>query len=300
MRSGVLRDVVALPDGLSTQSGIGVQLWVLQRPGTVPDYAPVRMIDLSGLGDAADVPHEHAAWQRLFRDADPTIVRSVARLELLERDVNLLPSRHVAASAQPTAFDLAQVTDRLRIVYSHAAHALPAFGPPTVEPHHSYVTLGELERADALTIRSRDSTPLRGDVVLRTLGQPPVVATGTAEDETGVAQVIEIDGSRLDAYFVAIFLRTETATMPVTNTQNMLSREDLRRCRVPRMRLADQRRYGDAFRHLMELQELTTKLAGVSARVIEQNIQGLIGGTLAPGVSQSGPIDPTEGETSKP
>jgi hypothetical protein len=300
VRSGALRDVVALPSGLSTLPGSGVQLWVLQRPGTFPDHAPVRMIDLSGLGDAADVPHEYAAWQRLFLDADSTIVRSVPRLELLDGDVNLLPSRHVAASAQPTAIDLARVTDRLRIVYSHIAQALPTFGPPTTEPHHSHVTLGELERAGALTIRSRNSTPLRGDVILRTLGEPPTVATGTTEDETGVVQVIEIDDSRLDAHFVATFMRTEATTLPVTNTQNILSREDLRRCRVPRMRLAEQRRYGDAFRHLMELQELTTKLAGVSARVIEQNIQGLIGGTLAPGVSQSGPIDPTESETSKP
>jgi type I restriction-modification system DNA methylase subunit len=300
VRSGALRDVVALPNGFSTPPGTGVQLWVLRRPGPVPDYAPVRMTDLSGLGDAAEVPHEHAAWQRLFRDADPTIVRSVPRLELLERDVNLLPSRHVAPGAPPTAFDLAQVTDRLRIAYSDAARALPAFEPPATEPHHSYVTLGELERSGALTIRSRGSTPLRGDVVLRTLGQPPLVATGATEDEAGVALVVEIDDSRLDAHFVATFLRTEAATMPVTNTQHMLSRADLRRCRLPRMMLADQRRYGDSFRRLMELQELTTKLAGISAKLIEQNIHGLISGTLAPRVSRSDSNDLTEDEVSTP
>ena len=42
------------------------------------------MIDLSGLGDAADVPREFAAWQRLLGDADPTVSRAVPRLELLD------------------------------------------------------------------------------------------------------------------------------------------------------------------------------------------------------------------------
>ena len=59
------------------------------------------MIDLSGLGDAADVPREFAAWQRLLDDADPTVSRAVPRLELLDGDVNLLPSRYVAARARP-------------------------------------------------------------------------------------------------------------------------------------------------------------------------------------------------------
>ena len=282
VRSGALRDVIALPGGLSTRPNTDINLWVLQRPLPTPDYAPVRMVDLSRLGDAADVPNEYAAWQRLFRDAEPTIVRSVPRLELLDGDVNLLPSRHVAAAVQATASDLAGVTDRLRLVYAQAAQALPTYETPTASTRHSYVTLGELERSGALTIRSRDSTPLRGDVIVRTLDREPVVAMGTADDDAGIAQLIEIDQSRLDAHFVATFLRAEANALPVTNTLGALSREDLRRCRIPRMRLAEQRRYGDTFRHLLELQEFVTKLARISAKVVEQNIQGLINGTLTP------------------
>ncbi|HET7013566.1 MAG TPA: N-6 DNA methylase [Streptosporangiaceae bacterium] len=283
VRAGALRDVIALPSGLSTRPGTGMYLWVLQRPHASPDdYAPVRMADLSDLGDPAEVPHEYAAWQRLFRDADPTIVRIVPRLELLDGEVSLLPSRHVAASVQPTADDLTRVTAQLRTLYTVAGRALPTFGSVTGSRHHSYVTLGELERAAALTIRSRDSTPLRGDVILRTLGREPVVASGTADDDAGIAQVVEIDASRLDPHFVAMFLRTEANTLPATNTLGALNREDLRRCRIPRMRLADQRQYGDTFRHLLELEEVITKLAGTTAKVIEQNIRGLINGTLTP------------------
>jgi predicted DNA-binding transcriptional regulator AlpA len=282
VRSGVLRDVIALPKGMSTVPGIDVHLWILQRPAASPDYAPVRMVDLTGLGDAADVPQEHAAWQRVFRDADPTIVRDVPRLELLDADVNLLPSRHVAAGVQATAGELAQTADRLRTLYAQAAQALPTFRSATAGQHHSLVTLGELERAGALTIRSRDSTPLRGDVIVRTLGREPVVAKGTADDDAGIAQLIEIDAGRLDAHFVATFLRADANSLPVTNTTGALSRDDLRRCRIPRMRLAEQRRYGDTFRHLLEVEEFVTKLARISTKVIEHNIHGLINGTLTP------------------
>lgn len=282
VRSGVLRDVIALPSELSTLPGTGIHLWVLQRPPAGQDHAPVRMVNLSGLGDAADVPHEYAAWQRLDRDADPTVTRTVPRLELLDGDVNLLPSRHVALDVHATAEELAQVIRRLRVVYAHAAHALPTFTAPASSPHYSYVTLGELERAGALTIRSRDATPLRGDVILRRFGREPVVATGTADDDAGVAHVVEIDDSRLDAHFVAMFLRADANAIPVTNTHGAVSRDDLRRCRLPRMRLVEQHQYGDTFRRLLELEGFLTKLAGISAKVIDQNIHGLVSGALMP------------------
>ena len=293
VRSGVLRVVIGLPQGMTSVPGTDRCLWLLRRPYGGSDHGPVWMIDLSGLGDAADVPREFAAWQRLLGDADPTVSRAVPRLELLDDDVNLLPSRHVAASVQATAGDLATVAERLAHLYAAIGQGLPAFGAPRQHARTSYVTLAELERVGALTIRSRDDTPRRGDVLLRTLGRPPAVATGTGTDDQGVAQVMEIDETRLDAYFVATFLRANVAALPVANTLGAVSREDLRRCRIPRMPLAEQRRYGDAFRRLLELDTALRTLADVSGKVIEQTIHGLTAGVLAPdhGVS--------EGETSK-
>ena len=86
VRSGVLRVVIALPQGMTSVPGTDLCLWLLRRPYGEPDHGPVRMIDLSGLGDAADVPREFAAWQRLLGDADPTVSRAVPRLELLDGD----------------------------------------------------------------------------------------------------------------------------------------------------------------------------------------------------------------------
>jgi type I restriction-modification system DNA methylase subunit len=300
VRSGVLSDVIALPKGMSSVPGTDVYLWVLQRPYGAPDHAAVRMVDLSGLGDAADVPNEFAAWQRLFDDTDPTISRAVPRLELLDGDVNLLPSRYVAARIEASAGDLARVTGRLEALYARIGQGLPRFEAPQAPVRHSYVTLGELERVGALTIRSRDVTPLRGDLLLRTLDRPPIVATGTATDDDGVAQVVEIDETRLDAHFVATFLRADASALPVANTLGALSRDDLRRCRVPRMPLAEQRRYGEAFHRLQELDDALAVLAKVSAKVIDHTVHGLTSGALAPdfpAMTTTHDTDITEGET---
>jgi hypothetical protein len=242
--------------------------------------------DHSGLDDAADVPYEFAAWQRLFTDADPTISRAVARLELLNGDTTLLPSRYVATRVEASADDLARVTDRLQALYAQVGRGLPRFAVPASPTHHVYVTFDELERVGALTIRSRDTTPRTGDLLLRPLGRPPAVATGTDADDASVAQVVELDATRLDAHFVATFLHADADALPVANTLGALSRDDLRRCRIPRMPLAEQRRYGDAFRHPQELQGALSALAKVSANVIDQTIHGLTVGTLAPGLSR--------------
>ncbi|MGW4410913.1 N-6 DNA methylase [Nonomuraea sp. NPDC004702] len=282
VRSGALRDVIALPKGMGSAPDTDVYLWVLQRPYGAPDHREVRMVDLSGLGDAADVPHEFAAWERLFSDADPTISRTVPRLELLDGDANLLPSRHVTKRVEASADDFVRVTDKLHALHSRALKGLPRFTAATVPTRHSSATLGELERAGVLSVRSREDTPRAGDVLLRTHGRPPIVATGTAEDDTGVAQIIEIDPERLDAHFLATFLRADAGALPVANTLGALNRDDLRRCRVPRLPLAEQRRYGDAFRYLRELGDVLAALERAGTHVIEQTVYGLIAGVLAP------------------
>ena len=177
VRSGVLRVVIALPKGIGSMPGADLCLWVLRRPAGTPDRARVRMIDLSGLGDPADVPIEFGAWQHLFDSNDPAVSRAVERLELLDEGACLLPSRYLAARGQASAVDLAQVTGRLTEIYATVGRGLPRFAAPKTANRQAWVTLAELERAGALTIRARDDTPRVGDVLLRTQGRPPVVAT---------------------------------------------------------------------------------------------------------------------------
>jgi hypothetical protein len=282
VRSGVLRDVIALPKGMGTAPDADLYLWVFQRPYTASDHAAVRMVDLSGLADPADVPHGLGAWQQLFDNADPAVIRSVPRLELLDGDTGLLPSRYVAPRHDAVADDLVRLTSRLQALYARIGRAFPRPTESMAQSDRTHVTLAELERARALTIRSRDTTPRAGDVLLRTLGRPPVVADGAAADDAGIAQVVEIDTTHLDPHFVAMFLRADAGALPVANTHGALSRDDLRRCRVPRMPVAEQRRYGEAFRHLLDLQGAVCALAAVSANVLDQTIHSLTTGALTP------------------
>ncbi|MGH8543505.1 MAG: N-6 DNA methylase [Gammaproteobacteria bacterium] len=282
VRSGALRDVIALPKGMGSLPDSDVYLWVLQRPQGAPDDAAVRIVDLSGLNDAADVPCEHTAWQRLLTDADVSIVRAIPRLELLDGDANLLPSRHVATRVQARAEDFVRVIDRLQALYTHVGQGLPRFAAPTSPLRHSYVTIGELERIGALRICSRGTTPRDGDLLLLTLGRPPTVASGTETDDAGVGQVVQVKAALMDAYFLAAFLRADVDTLPTANTLGVLSRDDLRRCRIPRMPVAQQRRYGKAFRYLQELQEALSALSQVSANMTDQIAKGLTTGALTP------------------
>ena len=248
------------------------------------------MIDLSRLGDAIDVPREFAAWQRLFDNADPTVCRAVPRLELLDTGTNVLPSRYVAIRADVSAGDLIGATERLTKLYAKIGQGLPSFAPSKQAVRVSYVTLAELERVGALTIKQRDAVPRVGDVLLRTQSLPPVVTPTWVDNDgyehpmdiSGIAQVLEIDATRLDAHFVATFLRSDIEALPAANTLGAVSRDDLRRCRIPRLPLAEQRRYGDAFRLLLELQAAVRSLAHVSEKVIEKTIHGLTTGVLAP------------------
>jgi hypothetical protein len=63
------------------------------------------------------------------------------------------------------------------------------------------------------------------------------------------------------------------------------------------MPLTEQRRYGDTFRRLHELDEVLSALAKVSANVIAQAVHGLTAGSLAPNTNDTAMI---ESETSQP
>lgn len=283
IRSGALSAVIELPHQMTSVPGTSLCLWILRRPRREDSRGPVRLVDLSGLRDSADVPRDHAEWRRLLNGGDPDVSAAVDRIDLLRDYANVLPSRHVVPRTAVRAVDLAAVTQRLEALYAAVGRGLPAYAAPSRAARMAYVTVAELDRVGALTIRPRDATPRQGDVLLRTQGRPPVVATGTSADDRGVAQVMEIDETRLDPHFVAVFLRADVAAMPTGNTLGAVNRDDLRRCRIPRMLLAQQRRYGEEFRRLLELETTLQTLADVSSKVVEQVIHGLTSGVVTPG-----------------
>lgn len=280
VRSGALREVIALPATLVVSGGSTVHLWVVRRPPA--DAAPVRMVDLSDLTDPADLPADGRQWGRLFSDAAPTTVRAVPRLDLLDGATDLLPAGHVAAQPFASSGELAGIVDRIRACHERIGDAFPEPVETPARRDRPSVTLAELERSGSLRVRARDTTPRAGDVLLRTLGQPPVVATGDVDDDKGVAQVVEIDPDRLDAHFLALFLRADVAALPTSNTHGAISRYDLRRCRVPCIPLAEQCRYGATFRHVLDLQDALSALSELGQGVLDQTLHGLTTGALLP------------------
>ena len=288
VRSGALRAVVALPKGLgpsdsapgAEQAAESMHVWVLRRDDTHP--AVVRMIDLTGVADPADVPWDPGQWRELLNSSTTPAARSVPRMDLLDGDTVLTPSRYLIGDGPAGARELVRVTERLRGLYAAVGAGLPRPAATSGSPRQVSVTLGELERSGALTILSREATPRPGDLLFRTLGRDPVIATGTPDDDRGVAQVVEIDPARLDPHFVALFVRADAHSVPVANTHGALSRDDLRRCRIPRLPLRDQQAYGVAYRRLADTKDVLLALATAAGRVLDQNIHGLVTGALDP------------------
>ncbi|WP_202868906.1 N-6 DNA methylase [Kribbella antibiotica] len=298
VRSGALRDVVALPKGMGTAVRSDVCLWVLRRPVGARALRSVRMTDLSGIPDAAEIPQEYEGWQQLRADGGSAACRLVPRSELVDGDAELLPGHHVAGPADVTAGDLERVTERLQGLYALLGTGMPRFGASELQTRRESVTLADLERSGALTILSRGSTPREGDLLLLTMGRPPVVATGTDADDAGIAQVIELDAARLDGYFLATFVWADAASLPVASMVGGLSRDDLRRCRIPRMTIDEQRSYGAAFRRLRGLEEVLNSLAKLSASIVNETVRGLTAGVLSPdSLAAKNHSAPIEGET---
>jgi SAM-dependent methyltransferase len=164
LRRGVLRAVVALPPGLLPTTSVGLHLWVLRRPAEARVADRVLMIDASRIEHAtADAVIELAvpAWRSY--ESDPAsvderagLVKLVPVIDLLDEEVDLTPSRHLAVPddevSDPTELLASgeQVLKRLRQV----AESLPAFVPvdqPKL-PEARGLSLDELARTGAVEV----------------------------------------------------------------------------------------------------------------------------------------------------
>ncbi|MBS2965265.1 N-6 DNA methylase [Actinocrinis puniceicyclus] len=234
--------------------------------------------------------------ERTDRDLAAAYIRAAQQLPtLLERLAAGLPRLQPGSPGQKT---------------NQSKSQLGVASAPLPDLRATTTTLHELERAGALRIHPRAFTPRAGDVLVHAGKRPPTVATdransngtgvgsglasaarkasesrsglGNEADERTVTNVIEIVDSRLDPYFLAAFLHADAVSIPSANTSGSLSRDDLRRCRIPRLPIAQQRRYGKAFRSLAELESVLRTATEVSGHVVRTALEGLTSGALAP------------------
>jgi hypothetical protein len=87
---------------------------------------------------------------------------------------------------------------------------------------------------------------------------------------------------QLDTDFLQGFLRSSANTRRSTSASGTF-RLDGKGARIPQMDITDQRRYGVAFRALQEFEELTRRVAELSAQASALARDGLGNGALAPG-----------------
>ncbi|MEV5975532.1 N-6 DNA methylase [Streptomyces sp. NPDC052114] len=94
-------------------------------------------------------------------------------------------------------------------------------------------------------------------------------------------RLVRPDPDRLDPWFLAGFLAAEDNLTRASVGTGAL-RVDAARLRVPLLPLAEQRRYGEAFRHLHTLREAARRTAELASLTPKALADGLTGGTLLP------------------
>jgi hypothetical protein len=126
----------------------------------------------------------------------------------------------------------------------------------------------------------------QGDVVVPVLGGG-AVARVVEESEAGAAlgrnlYLLRPDTAALDPWFLAGFLRGTANNRQASSYASTSTRLDVRRLQVPRLPLADQRRYGERFRILAGFEEVLRQASQLGDQLVRGLYDGLTDGTVRP------------------
>jgi len=305
LRRGALRAVIGLPAGSAAPYGLSLHLWVLRRPA-LSDPAPSRVLFIDqGDADRAArsdrVPSEAtaerilAAWRTFDRDpeafgGESGISVALPIIDLLDDAVDLSPGRHVPRPDTGLGYGrLEEYRTAAQDVLARLSELLPPLGSEA-EPATGWplTTLGDLARAGALSIAS-DAEIAVGDILVPVLGgalgQARVVGEGDEVLGTvpgrGTA-VVRTDPARLDPWFVAGYLRSDTVARQAVSHASTSSRMDLRKAPLPRLPLERQRGYAEAFRRIAEFSDVLRLAADSGERLVQGITDALAEGTVVP------------------
>ncbi|MFJ6668799.1 N-6 DNA methylase [Streptomyces sp. NPDC091383] len=276
-----------------------------------PDWAAVREAVLDAW----------RAFTRAGRPAErPGLARSVPVIELLDDDVDLAPARHLPPPAVADgAEQLAAVRERLGETLRLTTDLTPPPAAPAPPVRRPLTTIGELARAGALVMRTggnggharlpvlTDTDVLSaaapsgtlpesdeeavltepGDVVVPVLGGGSVarvIEEATAGAVLGRSLVLlRPDPTALDPWFLAGFLRGTANNRQASSYASTATRLDVRRLQLPRLPLAEQRRYGARFQALDEFERALRHASRLGDQLVRGMYDGLTDGTVAPG-----------------
>jgi SAM-dependent methyltransferase len=284
LRAGVLTHVIGLPERIASTTNVPWQIWILTRPSGRPAYV-LRMVDLIDR-DPDDLPRSGEAWAEVFADAART--RDVPSIELLDEDVVLVPAAHTDVEARDVGPEFVEHRRRYAAAADRLSAEAPSFAPGDRTAIGSLATVTDLARSGALAFVDRDAAR-PGDVLVPAGSGAfdAYVLVDPIEQELRASSVLRCDPDTLDPYFLACFLRSETNRRQASGTTGGTFRLDVRRARVPRMPLSEQRRYGEAFRRLLAFSDGAAAVALASSDVARTAIYGLTSGVFVPGNSES-------------
>ncbi|MFJ8887630.1 N-6 DNA methylase [Streptomyces sp. NPDC102402] len=251
----------------------------------------------------------------------PGASRAVPVIELLDDDVDLAPARHLPPpAAGGGAAELTRVRERLDGTLRLTTRLTPPPAVPGEPARRPFTTVGELARAGALQLRSgtgagtgpvltehdvlagtapsgtpaqpappADGEPLlleAGDVIVPVLGGGSVARV--VDDATAGAalgrnlQLLRPDPAALDPWFLAGFLRGTANGRQASSYASTATRLDARRLQVPRLPLAEQRRYGEQFSALAAFEDALREAGRLGGQLVQGMYDGLTDGTVAP------------------
>ena len=270
------------------------------------------------------------AWRMLTRDdkrpdtgkglpGEPALWQVVRAIDLLDDEVDLAPARRVATAGigktpKQTVHEARTLRDQVSAALTTVSAVLPRDQWPVSRTPPSWPTasLAELARRGLLEYaRGGEQTSggvvvRPGDVLIPALaagGKRPAVVT---EVDEGIpldqrTYLVRPDTGQLDSWFLAGFLTASVNVQRTSSGSSALRLLNARTLTVPLLPLADQRRYGAAFRALHDLRDAAAR-AGQHADELARLLAGALAeGTLLPptGPEHEPGQDPQEQQTSQ-
>ncbi|MFF8385150.1 class I SAM-dependent DNA methyltransferase [Streptomyces kanasensis] len=246
------------------------------------DLAPARHLPPPAAGGGA-------AELATVRDRLADQLRRTARLNPPAEPAAPPAPGHPAPPPRPPGVTVGELA-RAGALRLHAGTTAPAPGPgPAGRPRvltEQDVLTGQ-EPTGALPEGPADEEPVllrAGDVVVPVLGGGSVarVVDGAAE---GAAlgrnlHLLRPDPAALDPWFLAGFLRGSANQRRASSYASTATRLDVRRLRLPRLPLAEQRRHGERFRALAEFEDALREVGRLGERLVRGLYDGLTDGTI--------------------
>ncbi|MFV0129508.1 N-6 DNA methylase [Streptomyces sp. HMX112] len=262
---------------ITEQPGAGRSVPVIELLDDDVDLAPARHLPLPACGGGAAELAE-------VRDRLTAVLRRTGEL-------TPPPPAPPAAPAGPARLPRVGVGELART----GALELRSGGAGAGPAGHGGGGVPVLTEQDVLTGRApsgslpegTDEEPVlvaAGDVVVPVLGGG-AIARVVDEATAGAAlgrnlQLLRPDPAALDPWFLAGFLRGTANNRQASSYASTAARLDVRRLQLPRLPLAEQRRYGERFRALAEFEEALRHAGRLGERLVRGMYDGLTDGSV--------------------